>query len=148
MALMEESGYCYDPRMLTHHPYEEDPEDKHPEQPQRILKIYEKIRGKPWQSLAKQEWAFVDLEKQTDASLDGRMQQVAVREAVREEVTLIHSEQHWERVRRMACRFPLLSPIRQLSSLASSLPGCSDSRYQGILQQIIPLSLARLGSLR
>lgn len=45
LTAREQTGYCYDPRMLTHHPYEENPNDRHPEQPQRILKIYEKLRG-------------------------------------------------------------------------------------------------------
>ncbi|KAM0791687.1 hypothetical protein ACM66B_003961 [Microbotryomycetes sp. NB124-2] len=52
--------------------------DPHPEQPARIAGIFQKLRN---------------------SGLAARMERVAVREAVRDEVTLVHSEGHWDRVR-------------------------------------------------
>lgn len=39
------------------------------------------------------------------AGLTARMHRVAVREAVREEIMLVHSEGHWDRVRATGCTF-------------------------------------------
>ncbi|GAA5989512.1 hypothetical protein JCM11641_005556 [Rhodosporidiobolus odoratus] len=74
------SGYCYAKQMTLHAPlakFDTD-DDRHPEQPARILGIHRKLEN---------------------GGLLSRMQQVAVREVVREEVMLVHSEGHWDRVR-------------------------------------------------
>ncbi|GAA5848824.1 hypothetical protein JCM8547_006356 [Rhodosporidiobolus lusitaniae] len=73
------SGYCYSGRMTLHAPLPRyDSNDPHPEQPARITGIYQKLQ---------------------DGGLLTRMQRVAVREVLREEVMLVHSEGHWDRVR-------------------------------------------------
>ncbi|GAA5932713.1 hypothetical protein JCM1841_001202 [Sporobolomyces salmonicolor] len=74
------SGFCYSARMTLHKPLEKSSkgDDPHPEQPARITGVFNKL---------------------TTTGLVNRMQRVAVREALREEVTLVHSEGHWDRVR-------------------------------------------------
>ncbi|GAA5917900.1 hypothetical protein JCM6882_003984 [Rhodosporidiobolus microsporus] len=72
------SGYCYSARMTLHAPLREEPDDRHPEQPARIVGVFNKL---------------------TTGGLLDRMQRVAVREVLREEVMLVHSEGHWDRVR-------------------------------------------------
>ncbi|GAA5844933.1 hypothetical protein JCM11251_007273 [Rhodosporidiobolus azoricus] len=72
------SGYCYSARMTLHSPIKHDENDPHPEQPARIVGVYNKLQSN---------------------GLIGRMTRVAVREVLREEVMLVHSEGHWDRVR-------------------------------------------------
>ncbi|KAK4050595.1 Histone deacetylase hda1 [Microbotryomycetes sp. JL201] len=73
------SGYCYSGRMTLHTELNRDPKgDTHPEQPARIAGIFQKLKN---------------------SGLAARMERVAVREAVRDEVMLVHSEGHWDRVR-------------------------------------------------
>ncbi|BGO97405.1 Histone deacetylase clr3 [Rhodotorula toruloides ATCC 204091] len=74
------SGFCYSARMTLHAPLPKtvDSNDPHPEQPARITGIFNKL---------------------LNGGLTSRMVRVQVREALREEVMLVHSEGHWERVR-------------------------------------------------
>ncbi|GAA5992848.1 hypothetical protein JCM10908_001371 [Rhodotorula pacifica] len=74
------SGFCYSARMTLHAPLPRtvDSNDPHPEQPARISGIFNKL---------------------LNGGLTARMVRVQVREALREEVMLVHSEGHWERVR-------------------------------------------------
>ncbi|KAI5476584.1 hypothetical protein MNV49_007471 [Pseudohyphozyma bogoriensis] len=75
------SGFCYSSRMTLHAPLQAEVdkgEPPHPEQPARIMGI----------------WKAIDA-----AGLTSRMERVAVREAVKQEILLVHSEGHWERVR-------------------------------------------------
>ncbi|GAA5829321.1 hypothetical protein JCM5353_004040 [Sporobolomyces roseus] len=75
------SGFCYSARMTLHKPLPKSTvgtDDPHPEQPSRIIGVFQKLDS---------------------AGLTARMQRVAVREAVREEIMLVHSESHWDRVR-------------------------------------------------
>ncbi|GAA5842198.1 hypothetical protein JCM3766R1_005063 [Sporobolomyces carnicolor] len=75
------SGFCYSARMTLHKPLPKSTvgtDDPHPEQPSRIIGVFQKLDA---------------------AGLTARMQRVAVREAVREEIMLVHSEGHWDRVR-------------------------------------------------
>ncbi|BGP17393.1 hypothetical protein JCM10213_001854 [Rhodosporidiobolus nylandii] len=74
------SGYCYAKEMTLHAPLRkfDVPNDRHPEQPARIVGIRNKL---------------------SDEGLLDRMQLIRVREVVREEVMLVHSEGHWDRVR-------------------------------------------------
>ncbi|POY71533.1 hypothetical protein BMF94_5454 [Rhodotorula taiwanensis] len=74
------SGFCYSARMTLHAPLPRtvDSNDPHPEQPARITGIFNKL---------------------LNGGLTSRMVRVQVREALREEVMLVHSEGHWDRVR-------------------------------------------------
>ncbi|GAA6064520.1 hypothetical protein JCM10212_004771 [Sporobolomyces blumeae] len=75
------SGFCYSARMTLHKPLPKSTangDDPHPEQPSRIIGVFQKLDS---------------------AGLTARMQRIAVREAVRDEVMLVHSEGHWDRVR-------------------------------------------------
>ncbi|GAA6010687.1 hypothetical protein JCM10207_005798 [Rhodosporidiobolus poonsookiae] len=73
------SGFCYSARMTLHAPLpSNDSNDPHPEQPARITGVFNKLQS---------------------GGLLARMQRIAVREVLREEVMLVHSEGHWDRVR-------------------------------------------------
>ncbi|GAA6044078.1 hypothetical protein JCM8097_005022 [Rhodosporidiobolus ruineniae] len=73
------SGFCYSGRMTLHAPLPKfDNNDPHPEQPARITGIFNKL---------------------SNGGLLSRMQRVQIREVVKEEVMLVHSEGHWDRVR-------------------------------------------------
>lgn len=75
------TGYCYSTRMTLHAPLQaivDKGEDPHPEQPERIRGVFKKLQ---------------------EAGLTTRMERIAVREAVKEEILLVHSEGHWDRVR-------------------------------------------------
>ena len=65
-------GYVYDARMMGHSCI-----SGHPEQPERIKRIYDTFR---------------------DAGLLSKMKKIAIREAEREEVLLVHSETLWDKV--------------------------------------------------
>ncbi|CEQ43207.1 SPOSA6832_05110, partial [Sporobolomyces salmonicolor] len=68
------SGFCYSARMTLHKPLEKSSKGDDPHP-----------------------------EQPAPTGLVNRMQRVAVREALREEVTLVHSEGHWDRVRATGC---------------------------------------------
>ncbi|KAL8278779.1 hypothetical protein RQP46_008848 [Phenoliferia psychrophenolica] len=75
------SGYCYSARMTMHTPLAtkaSEDEEPHPEQPARIIGVFKMMETK---------------------GLTARMERIAVREAVKTEVLLVHSEGHWDRVR-------------------------------------------------
>ncbi|KPV74546.1 uncharacterized protein RHOBADRAFT_54352 [Rhodotorula graminis WP1] len=74
------SGFCFSARMTLHAPLPRtvNENDPHPEQPARITGIYNKL---------------------LNGGLVARMVRVPVREVLREEVMLVHSEGHWDRVR-------------------------------------------------
>ncbi|GAA5999704.1 uncharacterized protein JCM10292_003708 [Rhodotorula paludigena] len=74
------SGFCYSARMTLHAPLPRtvNENDPHPEQPARIQGIFNKL---------------------SNGGLLARMIRVPVREVLREEVMLVHSEGHWDRVR-------------------------------------------------
>ncbi|KAM0756106.1 Arginase/deacetylase [Meredithblackwellia eburnea MCA 4105] len=75
------TGYCFSTRMTMHQPLTtraDADEDPHPEQPARIIGIFKKLEAK---------------------GLTSRMDRIAVREAIKDEILLVHSEGHWDRVR-------------------------------------------------
>ncbi|BGP49310.1 Histone deacetylase hda1 [Rhodotorula kratochvilovae] len=74
------SGFCFSARMTLHAPLPRtvNENDPHPEQPARITGIYNKLLNN---------------------GLVAKMVRVPVREVLREEVMLVHSEGHWDRVR-------------------------------------------------
>jgi hypothetical protein len=84
-------------------------DDPHPEQPSRIIGVFQKLDGEFAErtivSLASRSTTDTYFPRLTAAGLTARMQRVAVREAVREEIMLVHSEGHWDRVRATGCKF-------------------------------------------
>ncbi|SCV73395.1 BQ2448_7321 [Microbotryum intermedium] len=79
------SGYCYSSRMTMHQQLPAVARGElHPEQPARITGIYHKLN---------------------DTGFLGRMDRIAVREALRDEVTLVHSQAHFDRVRALGCEW-------------------------------------------
>ncbi|KDE04664.1 hypothetical protein MVLG_04888 [Microbotryum lychnidis-dioicae p1A1 Lamole] len=80
------SGYCYSSRMTMHQQLPAVARGElHPEQPARITGIYHKLNG---------------------TGFLGRMERIAVREALRDEVTLVHSQAHFDRVRALGFQTP------------------------------------------
>jgi len=81
------TGYVYDTRMMLHAPtiaredLEED-DASHPEQPDRIARIYSLLKT----SLCIQ-----------------RMRQIQIRSLEKHEAMLVHSEDHWHKVEAIAC---------------------------------------------
>lgn len=73
---LSRSGYVFDSLMENHRPYT-DPDNGHPEQPQRIRRIYETLRSN---------------------KLLARMKQLSARAVTRDEATLVHSYAHWDSV--------------------------------------------------
>lgn len=55
------------------------------------------------------------------AGLTFRMERIAVREAIKEEITLVHSPAHWDRVRGTGCAF-LSSPDSALAHSQTRSP--------------------------
>lgn len=82
-----------------------DKDDAHPERPERISGIYNKLKRGCHRnrSLSSADPSLAVV------GLTHRMKQITVREVVREEVMLIHSEGHWLRVRATGCA--LSSPL-------------------------------------
>lgn len=74
-----ETGVCYSSKMKLHAPLRsrEEDNDPHPEQPDRITSIYNLFAAN---------------------GVMTRSKRMAIREAVREEVELVHSAAHWNRV--------------------------------------------------
>lgn len=72
-------GYVYDDRMMLHAPIEH-----HPESPQRIHGIYQRLR---------------------EAGCLSKMKIVPIRRAKKAEVLLVHSEDHWEKVQTITRQF-------------------------------------------
>jgi hypothetical protein len=70
------SGYVFDSLMENHRPYTEADED-HPEQPERIRRIYETLRTN---------------------TLLARMKRLSPRPVTKDEATLVHSYAHWDSV--------------------------------------------------
>jgi histone deacetylase 6 len=73
------TGYVYDTRMLDHWPTiaPDDDEDPHPEQPARISTIYTALRI---------------------AMCFKRMRKLKIRDLLKHEAMLVHSEDHWDKV--------------------------------------------------
>ncbi|KAF8530591.1 hypothetical protein BU17DRAFT_79428 [Hysterangium stoloniferum] len=73
------TGYVYDTRMLDHWPtiVHDNEEDPHPEQPERISKIYSALRT---------------------AMCFKRMRKLKTRDLLKHEAMLVHSEDHWDKV--------------------------------------------------
>lgn len=76
-------------------------DDPHPEQPTRITGIFNRL------SCTLDAFSFTahlaDPSCATVAGLTDRMERISVREVVRDEVMLVHSEGHWDRVRATGC---------------------------------------------
>jgi hypothetical protein len=70
------SGYVFDSLMENHRPYTEVDQD-HPEQPERIRRIYETLRAN---------------------AVLARMKRLLSRPVTREEACLVHSYSHWNDV--------------------------------------------------
>lgn len=71
-------GYVYSSEMMQHYdPY------GHPEQPERISRIMETIRA---------------------AHCHDKMKRLPIRPVKREEVLLVHSEDHWDKVEAIQCK--------------------------------------------
>ncbi|KAL5529145.1 hypothetical protein ACEPAG_5119 [Sanghuangporus baumii] len=74
-------GYVFDARMMNHAPLSASNNGDHPEQPARIMGIYQRLR---------------------EAGLLSRMRLIPIRMARKSEVLLVHSEDHWEKVQMIA----------------------------------------------
>lgn len=91
------TGLCYDVRMRYHAKVvnsQSDYTDPHPEDPRRVYRIYKALA----------EAGLVPLNGASGAALieSTLMQLVPAREATKEEVTLTHSNEHWEFIKRTA----------------------------------------------
>ena len=91
------TGYVYDAKMMAHSEYRDNPEDMeedyenhHPEQPNRIKKIHDKLR----------EAGCIEL-----------MYNINARLLNQNEALLVHTEDHWEKVAAIACE-PSYSTLR------------------------------------
>lgn len=74
-------GYVYDIQMQLHRAIHGSP-DGHPEEPERISHIYSLLVAN---------------------KLISQMKEIPCREAIREEILLVHSEDHWDKVQALAC---------------------------------------------
>lgn len=81
---LSRTGYVYDTRMMDHWPIvdNDDEDDSHPEQPQRIFRIYSILKN----NLCIQ-----------------KMRQISIRHLEKHEAMLVHSEDHWDKVEAIAC---------------------------------------------
>jgi histone deacetylase 6 len=75
-------GYVYSSEMMQHY----SPQG-HPEQPERISRIMQTIK---------------------DAHYHLKMKRMPIRPAKREEILLVHSEDHWDKVQAIQCEFLIL----------------------------------------
>lgn len=112
------TGFCYSTRMTLHAPLAktEPAGNPHPEQPSRIQGVFRKLGGKS-QVFGESIILFYLFTFYIllfffifllfiieDFGLLNRMQRINIREAVKDEILLVHSETHWERVRRTGCK--------------------------------------------
>lgn len=113
----EYTGYCYDPTMMLHAEYEVDQDDGfHPEQPARISRIFERLKGVISGNLTYSKAKRNSSKRlHLDAGCIRQMRKVPVRKASRQEILLVHSPDHWERVQQMACK-PLFCASSALQS--------------------------------
>ncbi|KAL8280223.1 hypothetical protein RQP46_007337 [Phenoliferia psychrophenolica] len=72
------TGFCYSSRMTVHKPLDFRASEEEPEKPARIQGIFNMLSTK---------------------GLIDRMERIVVREAVKNEILLVHTEGHWDRVR-------------------------------------------------
>jgi histone deacetylase 6 len=81
------AGYVYAPEMMSHTSLwdaDDSDDERHPEKPHRILRIYEALQ---------------------DAGLLDLMQEILIRPCYPEEVLLVHSEELWDKVLAIQCKF-------------------------------------------
>lgn len=94
---------------MTYHAYVgANAEDHHPEEPDRIVGIHQRLQGVLHPShymphLTK----LIRLSRVLDAGLLSRMDRIAVREAVKAEATLVHSAELWHKVNSFASMLTL-----------------------------------------
>ena len=115
-------GYVFDARMMSHKPLSSGNNGDHPEQPERIMSIYQKLR---------------------EAQLLERMRVIPIRLARKSEVLLVHSEDHWEKVQGIARKFIL--QLRQCDLLCIFFSGMnteqivlSESYYEFLSLYVCP----------
>jgi histone deacetylase 6 len=73
-------GYVYSSEMMSHF----SPQGHHPEQPQRIQRIWVALKS---------------------GQLTEKMKWIPIREVRRDETLLVHSEDHWNKVIALQCEF-------------------------------------------
>lgn len=97
-------GYVYSVDMLLHVSLH-----GHPEQPGRIAKIFDALKG---------------------ANLISKMKQIPIRPVFRNEALLVHTEEHWDKVLAIQCEHSLLLLVRTLTtpSLQRCPPKTSPTR--------------------
>ncbi|SCZ95178.1 BZ3500_MvSof-1268-A1-R1_Chr11-2g03334 [Microbotryum saponariae] len=102
------SGYCYSSRMTMHQQLPAVARGElHPEQPARITGIYHKLNGQCSARKVGLRVRGLDTPSfETGTGFLGRMERIAVREALRDEVTLVHSQAHFDRVRALGFQTP------------------------------------------
>lgn len=76
------TGYMFDPLMLEHKPVGDEGNDPHPEQPIRILAVHNILR---------------------ENLLEQQMLQLKSRSVERDEILLVHSSSHWDKVQALQC---------------------------------------------
>lgn len=101
-------GYVYSMDMLVHASVH-----GHPEQPDRISRIYHAIRG---------------------ANLIPKMKQIPIRPVYRNEALLVHTEEHWDKVLAIQCECGNYAPVYDFFRLVHNTPTLT-TRVSSSLQQ-------------
>ena len=92
------SGLVYDVKMRYHQSLEDEDDDPHPERPLRISKIFEELKAA----------GLVEDTQDPSPSSEFQLLRIPARQATNEQLCLVHSENHVNKMESTACECPML----------------------------------------